>query len=99
MQARRDEATGRQFFIDHNSRKTTWVRPKDQPPSSANTSAPSSTAAESEPADEGAAESGAAAEQQSDLAASSSSHQAEFGLFGLGLDEVWRRLKLRLLQS
>lgn len=26
-QARRDEATGRDFFIDHNTRRTTWERP------------------------------------------------------------------------
>lgn len=41
-QARRDEGTGRQFFIDHNSRKTTWVRPPSPAPSvpSAPSSAP-----------------------------------------------------------
>ncbi len=94
MQARRDEATGRQFFIDHNTRKTTWVRPKAAPPSRSDSPAPSNAAADDEPTDEAAAEPDAIAEQQSDLAASSTSHKGQFGLFGLGLDEVWCPLNL-----
>ena len=98
VQARKDESTGRQFFIDHNSRKTTWVRPKAQPPSSMDIPAPNSVASGNEPADEAAAESSAAAEQVDALAAGSSTHQEEFGLFGLGLDEVCDQLLTSILR-
>ena len=88
VQARKEEGTGRQFFIDHNTRKTTWVRPKAQPPSRMDIPPPSSAALGNVPADEAAPGSTAAEQQVDALPAGSSAQPEEFGLFGLGLDEV-----------
>ncbi len=89
VQARKDNSTGRQFYIDHNTRKTTWARPKSQPPPISDTPAPSSLATDQESAEEAnTGSSNAASEGEGPLTASSSSHRGEFGLFGLGLDEV-----------
>ncbi|BDA46239.1 probable phosphoinositide phosphatase SAC9 [Coccomyxa sp. Obi] len=103
-EARRDEVTGREFFIDHNSRKTTWVRPAlPLPPPSAATpdsNTPSGVspegssgdlAAAAEAASEAAAE--AVAAEQGVPAAAGKAEDHRFGLFGLSVDEVRSRLR------
>ena len=95
MQARKDEASGRQFYIDHNSRKTTWVRPKPPhpapPTTSTNAPAAGSAFGYQEPSEGVGAEPLVAAEG-ADISPASSSPHGEFGLFGLGLDEVMHML-------
>ena len=101
LQARRDEVSGREFFIDHNSRKTTWVRPALPVPvpvpsaATPDSSTPSGVspegssgdlAAAAEAASEAAAD--AAGAEQGTPAAAGKAGDLRFGLFGLGVDEV-----------
>lgn len=98
LQARRDEVSGREFFIDHNSRKTTWVRPALPVPvpvpsaATPDSSTPSGVSPEGSSGDlaaaaEAASEAAADAEQGTPAAASKAG-DLRFGLFGLGVDEV-----------
>lgn len=91
--------TGREFFIDHNSRKTTWVRPAlpvTQPsaatPDSSTPSGVSPEGSSGDLASAAEAASDAAAEavvpEQGVAAAASKAEDHRFGLFGLDVDEV-----------
>lgn len=99
MQARKDEMTGREFYIDHNSRKTTWVRPaaaapEPEPLASQGTPeciTPVGGSPDGSCQDLAAAAASApsfAAAAEPDAAAVSKAEEQRFGLFGLSVDEV-----------
>lgn len=98
LQARKDEVTGREFYIDHNTRKTTWVRPASPMPAPAASTPDSNTPVGGSP-DGSSADLASAADAASEAAMSAAHAASEpecagktedqrFGLFGLGVDEV-----------
>jgi hypothetical protein len=106
LQARRDEATGREFYIDHNSRRTTWARPtavhapdpgKGGGSASGGSSTPAGVSPDSSSTDlASAAETpgGASAGADGKDTAVDDVQDHRFGLFGLTVDQVCANLSL-----
>ena len=96
MQERTD-ASGRKFYIDHNTKNTTWVRP--DPPPAASMAVPAAEGAVSEQSSVQGGSPASSSLTDVTEALPASSAPPEFGLFGLSLEEVITSLAHTILNS